>query len=477
MYDAAIIGGGISGLTAAYDLHRRGRRIVVLERRQQIGGNAISERISGFLMEHGPTTLNATVPQAVELSRELGLSAESLDLGPAVRKRYLRDRDDLLHGISVHPAGFFLSPYLSISARLSLVGEMFRPRMSAAEDESVHDFATRRFGREFADKVMAPLASGMFGGDSHRLSLHATFPKLKKMEQKHGSLIRGVMRARVGSEPGKRLFSFRDGIAMLPQRLARAIAGSVQTGAAVTSISKRADGYQVNTHKHGVLRAKAIILAVQPHVAAQLLGPLDIDAASAASRIDAPPMSVVFLGYRQDQVGHPLDSLGFLSVRDAGGIIAGAQFCSTMFSGRAPDGFISVSAYVGGCGNRDGARMPRDELMREVHGELAGLLQIRGEPVLSRCRQWDRSLPQYELGHGDRMDALETLCQRHEGLHVTGNYLKGVSVANCIGQARRVASDVDCYLGAAKVSTDEARCCGSGVRTPDRRYDQTGRAP
>lgn len=444
-YDVAIIGGGISGLTAAFDLQRRGRTVIVLERQQIVGGNAISENVDGFLMEHGPTTLNTMVPQALELTKELGLENQRLDLGDGVRKRYLR-QGNFMHGIGVHPAGFLLSPYLSLRGRFSVMTEIFRPRKNNDGDETIHDFVCRRFGHEFADKVMAPLVSGMFAGDSRNLSLKASFPRLLKMEQEFGSITRSIIHAKRGSEPGKRLFSFRGGIGTLPKALAARLAGCIKTATTVKSIENNSGRYNIQTRGAGVLTSRSVILAVQPHVATGLLEPLDIDAAQAAAAIDAPPLSVVFLGYARQQVNHPLDGLGFLSVQASGGIINGAQFFSTMFANRAPEGFVSVAAYIGGSNNRDAAGLNRDELIHLAHRELSDLLGIRGDPVISRCRQWARSLPQYEIGHTTLVETLEALPQRQPGLYVTGNYLSGVSIASCIGQARTTADNVDTYL-------------------------------
>ncbi len=447
-YDVAIIGGGISGLTTAYNLQRCGRSVIVLERQQTVGGNAISQRINGFLMEHGPTTLNTLVPQALELTKNLNIENQRLDLGCGVRKRYLR-HGGTLHGMGINRAGFLLSPYLSVRGRFRLMTEILRPRKirkTSDEDESIHAFVCRRFGVEFADKIMAPLVAGIFAGDSHKLSLKSAFPKLMKMEQEFGSVTRGVFHARQSSEPGKRLFSFRDGVGMLPKTLANAMVGCIKTATAVKSVSNHPQGYRIETHRSGDLTARAIVFAVQPHVAASLLEPLDEAAATAAGGIDAPPLSVVFLAYARQQVDHPLDSLGFLSVAGTGGIINGAQFPSTMFANRAPDGFVSISAYVGGSCNHDAACLNSNDLSHLVHRELSDLLGISGEPVLSRCRQWARSLPQYEIGHNDKVATIDALHQRLPGLYVTGNYLGGVSVASCIKQARATAQKVDRYL-------------------------------
>lgn len=444
-YDVAIIGGGISGLTAAYDLQRQGHKVIVLERQQMVGGNAISQRIDGFLMEHGPTTLNAMVPQAKHLANDLGIQSQQVELGEGIAKRYLLDGKKL-HGIKIKPSGFLTSPYLSIKGRLTLLTEMFRTAHCCKIEETIHAFATRRFGKEFADKVMDPLAAGMFGGSANELSMQACFPTLLEMEKAHGSITKGVLSARRGSEPSKRLFSFRNGIGTLPHALALSLKDSIKTGVMVKRINKTQSGFSVVTHKHGTITARCVVMAVQPHVASQLLELLDRPSADVTAQIDAPAMSVVFLAYKRQQVEHKLDSLGFMSVKNDRNIITGAQFFSTMFENRAPKGFVSIAAYVGGARNRDLARQPADDLISGVQRELSSILQIKGEPVLSRCRQWARSLPQYNLGHLERVKTLQSLNQRQPGLFLTGNYLTGVSVANCIGQARSVAGEVGAYL-------------------------------
>jgi len=371
-----------------------------------------------------------------------------------------------LHGIGIQRSGFLLSPYLSVRGRLSIMTEILRPRKSGDEDESVHAFICRRFGVEFADKVMAPLVAGMFAGDSHTLSLQAVFPKLMKMEQEFGSVTRGILQARWGSEPAKRLFSFQNGIGTLPKTLARALDGRVKTGAAVKSVLRQPGGYRLDIHGQGSVGCKSVILAVQPHVTASLLEPLDQETATTIAGIDAPPLSVVFLAYARQQIDHPLDSLGFLSVPGEGGLVNGAQFFSTMFSNRAPDGFVSVSAYVGGSCNREAAGLNSHDLTGMVHEELSGLLGINGAPVISRCRHWARSLPQYEIGHREKVAMITTLPRRQPGLYVTGNYLGGVAVAKCIEQARLTAGNVHNYLSGMSqnpITGPEPNSCTSGA--------------
>ncbi len=384
MNDVVVIGGGVSGLAIAHDLMVNGHDVTLLERQVQIGGNARSLQQDGFLMELGPTTMNAALPGMSERLDELNLNTGRLPLGPRVKKRYLADQGRL-SGISTNPAGFLLSNYLTLGGRARMMAELLVPRRKDGAEESVADFVSRRFGREFAERVFEPMAAGIFMADSQQLSVQGAFPRLAGLEARHGSIIRAVLAAKRGSEPGRQLFSWPGGIATLPLRLAALLGARVRSGVTVTGLKRRGAGFEVTTNK-GTLTPDNIVLAVQPHVAAMLLEDIDPDAATAAADIPAPPVATCFFAYRRTQVAHPLDGLGFLSTR-SGGIISGAQFPSTMFAGRAPDGFVSISAYLGGA----------------------------------------------------RRAVLEATPERLPGLYLTGNYLSGVSLSSCLEQAKSVA--------------------------------------
>jgi len=437
--DVLVIGAGVSGLATAEALLARGCDVQVVERQADVGGNATSQQFDGFLMEHGPTTLNAAFPKAMTRIEGLGLAQSRVNLGPNVRKRILRD-GDALHGISTRRLGFFLSSYLSPGARLSLLGEILRPRRAGGGEETIHAFVSRRFGTEFADKVIEPMAAGIFMGDAKELSISGSFPKLAQMEQRYGSVLRGMLAAKRGSEPGRQLFSWPQGIATLPRAMASRLSGRVRTGVTVTRVTRKGGLFQVATAGHGTLSARRLVLAVQPHVAAQLLEKLDPQTAAALGAIAAPPIAVAFLGYRKAQVAHPMDGLGFLSTKGAGQVISGAQFSSTMFEGRAPAGHVSLSCYVGGARDPQAAEMAAPALSAAVHQELSGLLGITGQPVVSRTRHWPRGLPHYTLGHSARRATIDDTHKRVAGLYLTGNYLNGVSVTNCLENADKTAS-------------------------------------
>jgi oxygen-dependent protoporphyrinogen oxidase len=391
----------------------------------------------------------------------LGLEPRRVELRSAVRRRYLVERGTL-RGIAVHPAAFLTSGFLSASGRLRLLGEAMVPRCTRDEDESVAAFCCRRFGQEFTDRVIDPLVGGMFAGTTDNMSMGAVFPRLVAMERTHGSILRAVIvgRLRGKSMPGRRLFSWRDGIGTLPAALAEQLGPAVKVGVAVRRIVARRRGFRIDGSGAGAVEAKAVVVATQPHVAAELLDGLDAEAAAAAARIEAPPLAVIFLGYARNQVAHPLDGLGFLAPSGEGRRLTGALFCSSMFPRRAPEGFVSLAAYVGGDRAPTLARLPADDLIELARREFAELLGAKGEPVLARVRHWPRGLPQYRVGHGELLAKLAGATVRWPGLFVTGNYFAGVSVAACVGQAAQTAIHVDAFL------RDHARETSTGMAVP-----------
>lgn len=460
--DVAVIGGGISGLATAFDLKRRGREVLVLERQVRPGGNARSEHFDGFLMEQGPSTIGARSDAANQISAVLGLEAQRCDLGEGVRRRYLVGGGKL-QGISVHPLGFFLSNYLSLGDRARLMAEIAIPPRcgTLTGEESVADYCTRRFGRGFAERVMDPLVGGLYGGRAKELSMSAVFPKLLEMEQRYGSVTRGVLAQRRKTKmPGRRLFSWREGVGALPRALARKLGDAVRTGVTVRRIRRQANGFVIDTGRTGDIHAEAIVIATQPHVASGLLDGVDNIAAEAAAAIDAPPLAVVFLGYRRSQVDHPLDGLGYLAAEAETKYLNGAQFCSTMFPGRAPDGFIAVAGYAGGARNPELGCLPEDDLISLVKEEFRDLLGAKGEPSVAKVRHWPQGIPQYRLGHGEKIARIKSACDRSPGLFLTGNYFCGPAVSTCLKLALKTAGDVDHFLQSSRKVERKGVACG-----------------
>jgi len=450
--DVAIIGGGVSGLATAWELRKRGYRAVVLERQVRTGGNAFSENIDGFIMEHGPSTINAYDAHAQAVSSSLGLGADQTYLGDGVKRRYLVGGGKL-KSIPIHPMGFITADYMSFRGRLRMMMEPLMRRGKSACDESIQDYAARRFGQEFAERIMDPLVGGLYGGRADELSMSSLLPKMLMLEHKYGSVTAGMIARSVqgGHMPGKRLYSWRAGIGTLPRALA-AKCEDVRTGITVRNIRRNASGYGIDCGGDGVVQARAVVLATQPHVASALLDELDVDSAEATASISSPPMAVAFFGFRRDQVDHPLDGLGFLAAEVENIGLTGVQFNSTMFSRRAPDGCVSMTAYVGGARQPDLARQPEADLTQLVQERLSGLLGIRGVPLVSRVRHWNLGLPQYRVGHSALVEKLETACERSPGLFLTGNYLAGPSVAACLNKACDTARLADDFMAQSATS-------------------------
>ncbi len=448
-YDVVIIGAGVSGLASAYDLSRRGYKVVVLERQVRTGGSAQTRRQGGFLMECGPSTIAGNSVAAADFSQSLKLDNMRCDLGDGVRKRYLV-KNGKLQGIPLHSMAFLSSDYLSVAGRFRLLAEPFVARGAAAKgiEETVDGFCRRRFGREFSERVMKPLASGIYAGRSEDLSVGAVFPRLAAMERDHGSIAGAVLhRRRKGLRmPGSRLFSWRNGIGSLPDAISAELGGVIRTGMTVRSIKKYRGGFIVDIGNAGRLTSKSVVLATQPHVVASLIEDIDRDAAAAAGQLAAPPMAVVFLGFRRPDVDHPLDGLGYLSAPAERRLSNGAQFASTMFAGRAPEGHIAVSFYFGGAVNPDIGRRPADELVDIACDEAADLIGARGRPVISDVRHWSLGLPQYCLGHGKRIEKIRLAETNNPGIFITGNYFNGPSVAQCLALAADTAGNVASYL-------------------------------
>jgi oxygen-dependent protoporphyrinogen oxidase len=421
--------------------------VVVLERQAHAGGNAVSERRDGFLMEHGPSTMNAHVPIASEISLELGLDGQQHELGAGIRKRYLVSKGELA-AIPMGPLGFLTAGYLSPVAKLRMMMEFIVPHEGGGGDESVMNFCARRFGPEFTERVMDPMVAGIYGGHAADLSVSAIFPKLTALEQKYGSVILGMIHRRRegGKMPGSRLFSWADGMATLPRTLVRHLGKRVKTGVTVRRITRDGGGFTAHLGAQQSLRAKSVIIATQPHVAARLLSGIDPQAAAAAGQISAPPLAVVFLGFPRKNVAHPLDGLGFLTAEAENRNLLGAQFCSTMFPGRAPDGHVAVSAFFGGMRAPGLARLQKSELIHLARQEFRDLIGATGEPTVADVRHWPVGLPQYALGHNGLLKDLGTTSQRVPGLFLTGNYFAGPSVAVCLNVARKTATSADNYL-------------------------------
>ncbi len=439
MRRAVVVGGGISGLAIARELRARGVEPLVLESERRAGGKIRSERAGGWLVEHGPSAILARDPAVLELVRALGLEERLAPVLPGARSRCLAVRGRL-ERLPRGPVSFLCSPLLSARGKLRLLGDLFAARGPSAlgEDESVAAFARRRFGRGVAERIFAPLVSGVFAGDAAQLSLPAAFPALADLEREHRSLIAGALHG--GRPPaGPRMFSFPDGVEELVGALARDLGDALRAGTRVEEIARRGDAFALSVAGPGgdreTVEAEAVLLAAPAHAAATLARGLDEDLAAALGAIPYAPVALVELGYASAALRAPLDAFGFLVPPGERLDILGAVFSSSVFERRAPAGHVLISTRLGGVGRPELVGRSDAELVAVAHGDLARVLGLGAAPTFARVVRHERAIPQYTLGHRERVARVRAAEARVPGLFVGGNALEGPGIPDCIRAA------------------------------------------
>lgn len=450
---AVIIGAGISGLTVAYWLKRRGYHVTVLEKESYPGGTMRTLREDGWLVETGPNSALETTPLFKQLFGELAIGEQVIYADKSANKRYIL-RGDELHPLPLNPFSFLASKLWTWKGKMRLFKEPFVGR--ADKEESIAEFVERRLGREFLDYAINPFVAGVFAGDPEQLSVRVAFPKLYALEEKYGGLIKGMIRGRKErrqrAEKAKdraRLFSFVDGMQTLPNMLAQAHGSSLMLNCTVTGIVKkqgnRANGYRIDYHERGAsktIEAAIVVISVPAYAAAKLLEPIESGLANALSSISYPPVAEVFMGFRRDQVIHPLDGFGFLIPEKECRSILGTIWSSSIFPNRAPEGHVALTTFVGGARQPDLALRPDRDLEEIVLADLRSLLAINGLPAYVKITRWERAIPQYHLGYDRILRHVDRFERQYPGIYFCSNFRGGISVGDCIMSADRVVNQI-----------------------------------
>ncbi len=467
-----VVGSGLSGLAAARRLvaagqsARRTPEVVVLEAKDRVGGAIWTDRRDGFTLEGGADSFITNKPWAIELCRDLGLGEALIGTDDRNRRSFVVRNGKLLPV----PEGFVLmapgrirpllaSPILSSWGKFRVLMDLIIPRKAPGADESLASFVRRRLGREALDRLVQPLVGGIYTADPNELSLAATLPQFPAMEREHGSLIRAARRqARANrgadrSASGARygLFaSLRDGMDTLPKALAASLpAGTIRTGTAVRRIVRAnpSQPWKVELLDGPSIEAGSVILTTEAHASARMLDGVDPTLASELRSIPYASSAIVTVAYARDRVAHPLDGFGVVVPAAEGRSILAASFLSVKFPSRSPEGTALIRVFVGGAiqaglFDRDDA-----ELMTLVRAELGSLLGATGEPLLIEVARHPRAMPQYTLGHLDRVASIRRRVENHAGLILAGNAFHGVGIPDCVRSGQEAADATIARLG------------------------------
>jgi oxygen-dependent protoporphyrinogen oxidase len=469
MKRVAIIGGGVSGLSAAFTLekHRRAGaslEYVVYESTTRLGGVLVTECVDGCLVEAGPDSFLTEKPWASDLCREVDLGDQLIGSNDADRKTYILVKgrlalipDGLMFMVPTKIMPTVLSPLFSVRTKLRMAGEWFHPPRKADADETVAAFVERHYGPEMVDRLADPLLSGVYGGEASQLGVRAVLPRFTEMEASHGSLGRAMLAARkrtaqASGVPARPLFtSLKDGMQQLVDAVAsRLPASALRTNTSVQAVQSSQEGWAVTADNSN--HFDAIIMATPAQIAAELLRITSGELASELAAIQYTSSVTINLGYDRTVRDALPPGFGFLVPRSEGKRMLAATFVHNKFPHRAPDDRALLRCFVGGARNEQILQTPDEELVRIIRGELHQIIGLTGEPLFTRVYRWKGAMAQYGVGHLERLQRIETLLQQFPGLTLAGNAYRGIGVPDCVRSGTEAANKALLGVGLTEIA-------------------------
>jgi oxygen-dependent protoporphyrinogen oxidase len=470
MKNIAVIGAGISGLSTAYAIERLAGQagvdvsVTVFEREDRTGGKIWSIKDEGYLCEWGPNGFLDSKPMTLELCDHLGIRDQLERSNDNARKRYIYS-GGMLHRLPENGPMFLKSKLISWPGKIRLAQEYFKPKRSDGVDETLAEFARRRLGPEALDKLIGPMVSGIFAGDPETMSLKCCFPRIHELEQEYGGLLKAMLKlakqkkaeVKAGKQvasaagPGGVLTSFVGGIQELTEATANRLKGTIRNGQAVISLQPLNGGWELALADQSRFDADLVVSAAPAHVLTELVRPFHPTLAELLAGIPYAPMNVVCFGYQQDKIGRSLDGFGYLIPKKEGCSILGTLWDSSIFPQRAPEGHVLLRSMMGGATNPQAITLTDSEVRERTMAELEKIMGITAEPDFVRIFRHQRAIPQYVVGHAERLAAIDEQRQKHPGLIVTGNAFFGVGLNDCVNAANKAAEQV---LACCKVVGD-----------------------
>ncbi|MCU7496060.1 MAG: protoporphyrinogen oxidase [Ignavibacteria bacterium] len=445
---AVILGAGISGLATAYWLKKDGCEVTVIEKSSQAGGAMVSAWENEFLVDYGPNSGLETTPLIRQLAEETGIADEMIYASSEGNKRYIL-RDGRLCALPTGAGAFLTTKLFSPKAKLRLLKEPFVGKSNDGYYQSIAEFVRRRLGQEFLDYAINPFVAGVYAGNPDDLSVKSAFPKLYRLEEVYGGLIKGMFKGakerKQSAETSKqsaRMFSFKNGMQTFPNAIAAKLEENLILGAEVKNIERDGGAYTVKYKKNGVMesvQADVVISTIPAHAACYLFQEMDTVLFSHLKSIYYPPVMVLYLGYKEESIRQPLDGFGYLIPQKENKSYLGAIWSSVIFPNRAPEGYASFTIFIGG------ARSPqlfddmnKEDLIRQVLVEFQDVMKITGMPQFRVDKMWPRAIPQYNIGYIEHENYFEEFEKFHRGILLSGNYRGGISVGDCIKSSETV---------------------------------------
>ena len=451
--DVLVLGGGIAGMSTAYELQKQGLSFRLLEARARLGGVIYSEERDGFTLDGGPDALLIQKRDGIALCEELGLGPRLVPT-KLPRKSFVQRNGRLyglpaasVLGIPTEWGPFIRSGLFSPLGKMRMGMELFIPKRTEEGDESIGSFMRRRFGDEATTYLAEPLLAGIHAGDVERLSVRAVFPRFPETEARVGSLLRAFRAGPRHASPDGAFKSLPGGLSELVQALERTLPReSIRLETPAAAVRRDSDRWVVVTDKADIHTGRALVVAMPAFATAPLLA----DAAPQVSRlcgeIEYASAATVALAFKREAVAHPLDGSGFVVPRvERTGILA-ASWLSSKWPHRAPDGFALMRAFLGGARDPEALAKTDAEMVTTAMNAMRPLLGISGEPIFTRIFRWDRSNAQHNVGHLDRIAAIERSLHAHPGLFVTGSGFRGTGIPDCVADGRATARHVHTWL-------------------------------
>lgn len=453
--DTAIIGAGITGLCVAHSMCTATgdqKSFQLIESANAVGGAIQTTLSDGYLAEHGPNSILVKDKRVAAMLDKVGLNEakvdnEALAARSEAHKRYIV-QDDVPLAMPGTPLAMFKTPLFSLGGKLRIALEPFIGRYKGRErgqgEESFADFVRRRLGRDILESAAGPFVSGIYAGDPENLSVRHAFPRLWQLENRYRSVILGAIAMQSGRNPNSnpnsnrltpaRMLSFRSGMHAMPKAIADSLpTASIQLESKLRSITPNDNGWTLvwtdsSAQQHSG-HYQNLVLTTPPHRLASLPLPASVhDALKPIFAIESPPVTSLALGFKREDVAHPLDGFGMLIKQSENSPLLGVLFSSSMFDGRAPEGHVTLTCMMGGTIHPEYAQ--NDD--QTVLDELDKLLGVTGSPTFRHQTCWPQAIPQYSLDYQDKLDAMVSCEQAHPGLHLAGNYRGGISVGDCI---------------------------------------------